>query len=101
MELLKNTLQEVMRQLGAQQNAQPHSDPGQWLKKTLTKKELGHIRVKYFSKGVLGLSVDSSAWLYALSSKKEALLAELQKQHPGLKNIVLRIGEVTVANTVK
>jgi hypothetical protein len=49
----------------------------------------------------LGLSVDSSAWLYALSSKKEALLAELQKQHPGLKNIVLRIGEVAVANTVK
>jgi len=94
MELLKNTLDEVMRVLSAKKTASGTGSPEQWLKKALTKKELGHIKVKYFSKGVLGLSVDSSAWLYSLSLKKEELLEKLQKQHAGLKNINLRIGEI-------
>ncbi len=95
MELLKNTLDEVMRQLGAKKTAFDGTGPQQWLKKTLTKKELGHIRVKYFSKGTLGLSVDSSAWLYILSLKKEELLKALKKEHPALKNIHFQIGEVS------
>lgn len=94
MELLKNTLDEVMRGLRAKKNDFSSEDPRQWLKKTLTKKELGHIKVKYFHKGSLGLSVDSSAWLYVLSLKKEELLAELKKENPGLKNISFRIGEI-------
>ena len=94
MELLKNTLSEVMRQLGDKKAVFQDSGPQQWLKKALTKKELGHIRVKYFSKGILGLSVDSSAWLYVLSLKKEELLKELKKENPGVKNINFRIGEI-------
>lgn len=93
MELLKNTLDNLMHRLGAKKTAFQDAGPQQWLKKALTKRELGHIRVKYFSKGVLGLSVDSSAWLYILSLKKEALLKELKKENPELKNINFRIGE--------
>lgn len=95
MELLKNTLDEVMRQLGAKKTVFQDTGPQRWLKKALTKKELGHIRVKYFNKGILGLNVDSSAWLYILSLKKEALLKELKKENPELKNINFRIGEVS------
>lgn len=94
MELLKNTLDGLMRQLSAKKTDFCDTGPQQWLKKALTKKELGHIRVKYFSKGILGLSVDSSAWLYILSLKKEELLKELKKDNPELKNINFRIGEV-------
>jgi Dna[CI] antecedent, DciA len=94
MELLKNTLDEVMRDLSAKKMGSLGAGPEEWLKKTLTKKELGHIKVKYFSKGVLGLSVDSSVWLYILSLKKEELLDKLKKESPGLKNINLRIGEI-------
>lgn len=83
-----------MEELSAKQKVSSGDNPQEWLKKALTKKELGHIKVKYFSKGVLGLNIDSSAWLYALSLKKEALLANLQKKHPELKNISLRIGEI-------
>ena len=76
-------------------NTGPSRDnPEQWLKKALTKKELRHIKVKYFSKGILGLSVDSSAWLYILSLRKEELLNKLKQDSPGLKNINLRIGEI-------
>ena len=84
-----------MRQLGAKKTKFQDAGPQQWLKKALTKKELGHIRVKYFSKGVLGLSVDSSAWLYILSLKKEELVLRLKKENPELKNINFRIGEIT------
>jgi len=95
MELLKNTIDEVMRALSSKKTNLPDADPQEWLKKALTKKELGHIKVKYFSKGVLGLSVDSSAWLYILSLKKEELLNKIKKENPGLKNINLRIGEIS------
>jgi len=95
MEHLKNTLDKVMRQLGANKTVFQDTGPQQWLKKALTKKELGHIRVKYFSKGILGLSVDSSAWLYILSLKKEELLQVLKKENPELKNINFRIGAVS------
>jgi len=95
MELLKNTVADLMRQLGAKKTVFQDNGPQQWLKKALTKKELGHIRVKYFSKGILGLTVDSSAWLYILSLKKEELLKELKKENPELKDINFRIGEVS------
>jgi hypothetical protein len=95
MELLKNTLASVMHQLDAKKTVFQDAGPQQWLKNALTKKELGHIRVKYFSKGVLGLSVDSSAWLYILSLKKEELLGKLKKENPGLKNINFTIGEIS------
>jgi hypothetical protein len=94
MEPLKNTLENLMRQLTDKKTVFQDSGPAQWLKKALTKKELGHIRVKYFSKGILGLTVDSSVWLYTLSLKKEALLKELKKENPELKNIDFRIGEI-------
>ncbi|MDD5108366.1 MAG: hypothetical protein PHC29_02495 [Candidatus Omnitrophica bacterium] len=94
MELLKKTLDEVMRGLGVKKNNSSVGDPQEWLKKALTKKELQHIKVKYFNKGMLGLSVDSSAWLYILSLKKEELLEGLKKENSGIKNIIFRIGEV-------
>jgi len=94
MELLKYTLDQVMAGLAVKKTSTVDAGPEQWLKKALTKKELGHIKVKYFNKGILGLSVDSSAWLYALSLKKEELLSKLQKENPKLKNINFRIGEI-------
>lgn len=95
MELLKKTLDEVMRGICLKKNNPSGEDPQQWLKKALTKKEMQHIKVKYFNKGVLGLSVDSSAWLYVLSLKKEELLGKLKQDNPKIKNISLRIGEIS------
>ncbi len=92
MEPLKNTLDALMFGLSHKKEGFPDTGPEQWLKNTLTKKELQHIKVKYFNKGVLGLSVDSSTWLYVLSLKKEELLQTLQKEAPMVKNINFRIG---------
>ena len=94
MEPLKKTLDALMFGLAGKKAGSPVVGPEQWLKKALTKKELQHIKVKYFSKGILGLSVDSSAWLYILSLKKEDLLNKLKQESPVVKNINLRIGEI-------
>ena len=94
MERLKNTLDAVMRSITAHKTTHAATAPEQWLKKALTKKELQHIKVRYFSKGILGLSVDSSAWLYILSLKKQEIVERLMQESPALKNITLRIGEI-------
>lgn len=69
-------------------------DPATWIKKLLTKKELRHIKCNYFRGGVLGVSVDSSAWLYHLSLKKEDLLLRLRKELPALKEIRFKLGDI-------
>jgi len=93
-EQIKDTLKIILGQLESKSQAIPKNSIEGWLKNALTKKELRHIRIKYFKNGVLGLSVDSSSWLYALSLKKEEILMKLQKESGLVKNIALRIGEI-------
>ncbi|MFA5286687.1 MAG: DciA family protein [Candidatus Omnitrophota bacterium] len=94
MERMKDVIEDVIRNLTAKNPGNKEADPQEWLKKTLTKKELGHIKFHYFRKGVLGVLVDSSAWMYSLSLKKEALLKKIREYSPGIKAIRLSIGDV-------
>ncbi|MCX5696598.1 MAG: DciA family protein [Candidatus Omnitrophica bacterium] len=93
MEEIKDTISELMRQWQAKESRLKHENPQEWLKKILTKKELKHIKIDYFHQGVLGLSVDSSVWLYTLGIKKVELLEKLKNEAPKIKDIHLRIGE--------
>ena len=93
MEQIKDTVQQVLQGLKIKKLASPDEDPAAWLKKTLTKKESGHIRFKYFRNGILYVDVDSSGWLYSLSLKKERVLNKLNQDKRGVKDIRFRIGE--------
>jgi hypothetical protein len=95
MEAIKDTLQNVMRAWEKKIREPTLQDnPELLLKKFLTKKELGHIKFRYFRKGILTFNVDSSSWLYYFNLKKDNLLARLQKQSDSIKNIRFYIGEV-------
>ncbi len=94
MEEIKDTISALMRQWQSKESRLKHENPQEWLKKILTKKELKHIKVDYFHQGVLGLSVDSSVWLYTLGIKKRELLDKLKNESPQIREIVLRIGEM-------
>jgi len=94
MEKIKETLNTVFRDLLAKKNAGPQDGPDDWLRKTLTKKELGHIKLQYFRKGILGLIVDSSVWLYSLGLKKESLLQQLKGYSKEIKDIRFSIGDL-------
>ncbi|MCX5714636.1 MAG: DciA family protein [Candidatus Omnitrophica bacterium] len=93
MEEIKDAITSLMRQLQQKQEVSRHDNPTEWLKKILTKKELKHIKIDYFRQGTLGVSVDSSSWLYTLGIKKAELLAKLKKESLNIKDIHLRIGE--------
>ena len=71
-----------------------HDNPEELLKKALTKKELRHIKFNYFKKGILGVSVDSSSWLYNMTLQKEKLLIKLNRDSTAVKDIIFRLGEV-------
>ena len=94
MERIKDTLQSVMQELTATGGRVTGDGPEAWLRKVLTKKELGHIKLNYFRKGILGLNVDSSAWLYSLNLKKTSLLNKLKDFSSEIKEIRFSIGDI-------
>jgi len=94
MEQIKDTIAQVMQGLQKKKTHPAKDDPGDLLKKVLTKRELEHIKFHYFRKGVLGLYVDSSSWLYNFNLKKENILRELNQRSRAIKDIRLRIGDL-------
>lgn len=94
MERIRDTLESVMQDLLSNKGGTDNAGPQAWLRKALTKKELGHIKFQYFRKGILGVAVDSSSWLYSLSLKKEGLLHKLKKQSAEIKELRLNIGDI-------
>ena len=93
MEQIKDTLKTVIENLTTKQKETVGSDVNGFLKKLLTKKELGHIRVNNFKKGILYINVDSSSWLYALSLRKKELVEKLRRSQAELKDIRFFLGE--------
>ena len=94
MERISDTIQNVIQELTSKQSADPGDTPEAWLKKALTKRELGHIKFQYLRKGVLGLTVDSSSWLYSLNLKKEVLLNKLKASSSQIREIRFSIGDI-------
>ncbi len=92
MDHIKNVVYGVIEGWAAKSAGAGEDAPRAWLKKVLTKKELAHIKFNYFKKGVLGVWVDSSVWLYSLSLKKSNLLEQLRAVSSGVKDIRFRIG---------
>ncbi len=92
MEPIKNTLQVFMEGLRTKKEA-PLNNPEVILSRVLSKKEYPHVRVKYFQKGILNISVDSSSWLYYLNLKKEGLLKCFAEEMPQVKDIRFCIGQ--------
>jgi predicted nucleic acid-binding Zn ribbon protein len=94
MQLIKETIENLMHNWERKKKYSSHEDPEVWLKEVLAKKELGHVKFHYFRKGTLGIQVDSSSWLYQLGLKKEALLAKLRKKSPKLQDVRFYLGEI-------
>ena len=94
MEAIKETIGNLLRGLEDKKRGISACDPQGLLKKALTKKELQHIKFNYFKRGILGVSVDSSAWLYKLSLQKEDLLHKLSGDLPAIKDIRFWVGEI-------
>jgi len=93
MEVIKDTVKNVLQALEAQKKESPEDALRSLLKTVFTKKELGHVKFHYFKKGILTINVDSSTWLYYLSLQKEKLLTKMRKKYKTIKDIRLHLGE--------
>lgn len=94
MEKLKDTIQSVFKELVAKKDGAVGPGPEGWIKKALTKNELGHIKFQYLRKGILGIVVDSSARLYSLNLKKASLLNKIKEFSSEVKEIRFSIGDI-------
>lgn len=88
MEHIRETLSGIIKDIEKKKTGK-NNNLFMLFKKNLENKERGHAKCAVFSRGVLTVNVDSSAWLFRLSLKKEKLLKKL-----GLRDIRFRIGEV-------
>ncbi len=91
MERLGSAIQKVLGSLRGQQRAAEEEVAGV-LKKCLTKKELRHIKIKYFRDGVLGLTVDSAAFLYEMRLRAGELKERYAREAPAVKDIRISVG---------
>jgi len=91
MQTIKDIIPDVIRSLETKKRAQ--DEPEFLLKQVLPKKELGHVKFRYLRKGILGITVDSSSWLYQLNLQKPGLLAKLGKKSQAIQDIRFYIGE--------
>jgi hypothetical protein len=92
MEAIKHTVSAVLAQLTAEHGKALEDGPAVWLQKVFTKKELEHIGFQYYRKQVLGLTADSSTWLYHLNLRKEELLVRFRRVAPEVKEMRVRLG---------
>lgn len=91
MDTIKDIVYDLMR--GLKTRKPPKEDPELLLKKTLSKKELGHVKFRYLRKGILGITIDSSVRLYQLNLQKEDLLNKMRKKSGAIKDIRFYLGE--------
>ena len=94
METIKETIAGIMQGLASKKEGGFLNNPEAFLRKALTKKECKHIKFKYFKKGIVGVSVDSSSWLFDFNLKKEHLLAQLCAKTDTIKDIRFHLGEI-------
>jgi len=94
MDTIKDAISSFLHELEDKRNKISKLNPDEQLKKVLTKRELEHIKLNNFKKGILSFIVDSSSWMYYFNLKKETLIKEFKKDIKDLKDIRFRIGDV-------
>lgn len=101
MEVIKDTIKNVIHTLKISQKECAKDNPEVLIKKVFSKKELEHVKLNYFRKGILSLNISSSTWLYHLSLQKEDLLVKLRKESKAIKDIRFYLGETSEKEKVK
>ena len=97
MDDIKSTIVAVLKDLETRKDRAAAVDPAQHFSKVFSRKELAHIELAYFRKGILAITVDSATWLYHLNLRKQELLRKMVELSAEVKDIRLVIGEIKVA----
>jgi hypothetical protein len=99
MEDIKATIAAVLKELETRKCQAAATDPAQHFSKVFAKKELQHIKLAYFRKGILAITVDSATWMYHLSMRKQEVLRRLVELNREVKDVRFVIGEIDAPDT--
>jgi hypothetical protein len=99
MDEIKTTIAAVLKELETRKVQAAASDPAQHFSKVFAKKELQHLKLAYFRKGILAITVDSATWMYHLSMRKQEVLRRLSDLSKDVKDVRFVIGEIEEAET--
>ncbi len=93
--VIKNVVEEVIRNLGAGKVSQAETLEGAWTK-AVGRESLRHARPVEIKGNVLIVHVDSSSWLHKLSMERVKILSQLKDDLGDgmIEDIKLRIGEL-------
>jgi hypothetical protein len=101
MDDIKDTIAAVLKDLETRKERTAAADPAQHFGQIFSKRELTHLQLAYFRKGILAITVDSATWLYHLSLRKQELLRKLAALSTDVKDVRFVIGEIKVAKTAE
>ncbi|NCU31554.1 MAG: DUF721 domain-containing protein [Candidatus Moranbacteria bacterium] len=88
-DIVKNVFKEIL-----DQNAEQSCHIQDTWKNLLTVKERDHSRLEGMKAGFAVVVVDNPTWLYHMKTRKDYLLKEIQKKHPDIKQIRLKVGKI-------
>ena len=94
MELLKDRLNLILEGLKKNNKFLQQEEVFDLLKNAVSRKEFKHLKPIWFRDGILRVNVDSSAWLYQFSLKKDQILKSINDKSAIVKDINFRIGDI-------
>lgn len=92
-ENIKDIVHSVIQNISAKNATEQQRLQNLW-ESILTKKELLHTMIAGLKGETMVVHIDSPAWRYQMSLKKEKLLQSLQAEFPEIKKISFRIGKI-------
>lgn len=95
MEPIKQTLDELFKDLQARKEKAAEVSPDFLTKKVFSRRELEHCQAGSLKNGVLRIKVDSSTWLYYFNLHKKEALEKFGGQNSQIKDLKFSLGEIS------
>jgi hypothetical protein len=92
MEKLADALKQVLDELADKRAREGACSVQERFAEILTEREREHAQAAFLRKGILGVTVDSSSWLYYFTTRKAKLIEALLPHISGLREIKFSVG---------
>ncbi len=93
MEKIDKIIDSLMGKMSGRRPQQSRDIQQRW-QRVLGGRDAQHTQIIGWKDGRLSVAVDSPAWLYQMSLKKQKILEELRQDIPDIREIYFKIGKV-------
>lgn len=93
MDTIEDIIKNVIHSILDQNTEQSRQIQKSW-NELITEKEREHTNLDGIKAGHLSVIVENTTWLYHMKTRKDHLLKEIQKQHPDVQQIRLKVGKI-------